>query len=1062
MSLNATIAKPIKPTDRAIATYYADLQAQRALGEHKEGSTRIAFENLLRDVCAPLNWTVTAEKTVKVGPRSIRLDGIVRDPFGFRMGYWEAKDAADDLDREIRKKFEAGYPTSNIIFEDTHKAVLIQNGQEAMRADLAKPENLAGLLTSFIRYTEPDILEFRSAIEEFHDVIPELGRKLIEIIRAEYKENHQFKSTFDHFADLCRHSINPNLATDAVQEMIAQHLLTERLIRKVFENQDFTRRNAIAAEIEKVIDSLTGRSFSRDSFMQRLDRFYLAIEKSAEGQEFREKQTLLNQVYERFFQGFAVKVADTHGIVYTPQEIVQFMVGSVAEVLKTEFNTHLGADGVVVLDPCTGTGNFLVNVLQHIATHHPSSFKDAYRKRMFANEVMLMPYYIASLNIENLYYEQEKQYLPFEGLCFVDTLDLAETRQPSFSFMSQENTERVRRQRSSKINVIIGNPPYNAGQINENDNNKNRKYEVIDQRVRDTYAKDSKATLKNSLYDPYVKFFRWATDKIAGEDNAIVCMVTNNSFLDQLSFDGMRKHLADDYDTVYHIDCRGNVRQNPELSGTAYNVFGIQVGAGITIAVRRRKQRKKRIYLYQMELKWRRQAKLAWLQEKAESTGGTILAGIDWADVKPDKKHNWLTIPNADEFESFLPIGSKEAKAVDMIKPETIFKSYSGGVKTNRDELVYDFSRESLENKISGFIENYNSEVDRFKHKRDAFDRLKTPKDREAWVDQFVDTGSIKWDGTLKTSMTKGHYAVLDSNYIKDALYRPFTSHHLYFDDLLINSVYRFPSYFPKTSSFINNVIWLKVGPNWPMFGLMSDKICDLLPQSGSQCFPMYTYTESGERRENITDWALEKFQSVYEQPAKGKNRAAAKITKTEIFHYVYAVLHHPVYRERFADALKKELPRIPFLMDFHSMATAGAALASLHLNYEQAKPYALKEQRTGQRPPSQLYIIDDRMRLSKDKTALVVNDGLTLEGIPPETFQYRLGNRSALDWVIDQYQLERDKTTQEITSNPNRDEDPEYIVMLVKQIISVSLETNRIVAGLPGFDVIEPNLKGK
>jgi predicted helicase len=218
----------------------------------------------------------------------------------------------------------------------------------------------------------------------------------------------------------------------------------------------------------------------------------------------------------------------------------------------------------------------------------------------------------------------------------------------------------------------------------------------------------------------------------------------------------------------------------------------------------------------------------------------------------------------------------------------------------------------------------------------------------------------------------------------------------------------------------------------------------------------MYTYTESGERRENITDWALEKFQSVYEKSAKVKKRAAAKITKTEIFHYVYAVLHHPVYRERFADALKKELPRIPFLTDFHSMATAGAALASLHLNYEQAKPYALKEQRTGQRPPSQLYIIDDRMRLSKDKTALVVNDGLTLEGIPPEAFQYRLGNRSALDWVIDQYQLERDKTTQEITSNPNRDDDPEYIVRLVKQIITVSLETNRLVAGFPVWEVVQ------
>ncbi|MFM7129156.1 MAG: N-6 DNA methylase, partial [bacterium] len=591
MSQPVPLIKAVKPTDRAIVNYYSELQAQRNLGEVTEGATRIAFENLLRDVCLPLNWTVTAEKTVKIGSRNIRLDGIVRDEFGLRMGYWEAKDAADQLDREIRKKIESGYPTSNIIFEDTRQAVLFQNGQEAMRVDITKSENLAGLLTSFIRYTEPDIQEFRSAIDEFHSVIPELGQKLIEIIRAEYKENQRFKTAFDDFTELCRHSINPNLAIDAVQEMIAQHLLTERLIRKVFENPDFTRRNAIAAEIEKVIDALTGRSFSRDSFMKRLDRFYLAIEKSAEGLEFREKQTLLNNVYERFFQGFAVKVADTHGIVYTPQEIVQFMVGSVAEVLKNEFGTHLGADDVIVLDPCTGTGNFLVNILQHIAMNHPASFTSAYRSRLFANEVMLMPYYIASLNIENLFYEQERRYEPFEGLCFVDTLDLAEKKQGTFGFMSVENTKRVRRQRSSKINVIIGNPPYNAGQVNENDNNKNRKYDVVDQRVRETYARDCKATLKNSLYDPYVKFFRWATDRIKKEDNAVVCFVTNNSFLDQLSFDGMRKHLAADFDMIYHIDCRGNVRQNPELSGTAYNVFGIQVGVGITIAIRRRKSK---------------------------------------------------------------------------------------------------------------------------------------------------------------------------------------------------------------------------------------------------------------------------------------------------------------------------------------------------------------------------------------------------------------------------------------------------------------------------------------
>jgi len=836
--------------------------------------------------------------------------------------------------------------------------------------------------------------------------------------------------------------------------MIAQHLLTERLIRKVFENQDFTRRNAIAAEIEKVIDSLTGRSFSRESFMKRLDRFYLAIEKSADGQEFREKQTLLNQVYERFFQGFAVKVADTHGIVYTPQEIVQFMVGSVAEVLKTEFNTHLGADDVVVLDPCTGTGNFLVNVLQHIATHHPSSFRDAYRKRMFANEVMLMPYYIASLNLENIYYEQEKQYLPFEGLCFVDTLDLAETKQATFGFMSQENTERVSRQRSSKINVIIGNPPYNAGQINENDNNKNRKYEVIDERIKKTYVKDSSATNKNKLYDPFVRFFRWATDRIGKDDKAVLCFVTNNSFLGKTLFDGMRKHILMDYDTVYHIDCRGDVRENPELAGTAYNVFGIQVGVGITIAIKSPKAKKKRLFLHRMPLNLKRQLKLQWLNDISESKGNTVLSAIEWDLVKPDTKNNWLAVKNAKEFETLLPLGSKESKSEGAMSEDVLFQLYSCGVKTNRDNVVYGWNDEEVVSKSTHLAKHFNKAISEIESMGKAIDY-------DSIYHEFY---QVNWSEGLKNRLTRLKRITIDDLCVRASVYRPYTAKHLYYNTDLIERQYQYKNIFPHEDSSLENlVICCTINSQIPFSSLITNIVpCIDFGGRPGQTFPYYTYSESGERRENITDWALEKFQSVYEQPANGKKRAVAKITKAEIFHYVYAVLHHPVYRERFAEALKKELPRIPFLTDFHSLATAGAALASSHLNYEQAKPYALKEQRTGQRPPSQLYIIDDRMRLSKDKTALVVNDGLTLEGIPPKAFQYRLGNRSALDWIIDQYQLERDKTTGEITSNPNRNEDPEYIVRLVKQIITISLETNRIVAGLPGFDVIEPNLKGK
>ena len=303
---------------------------------------------------------------------------------------------------------------------------------------------------------------------------------------------------------MCRASLNPNLSQAAVDEMLVQHLLTERLFRTIFADSDFTRRNVIAAEVERVIDALVSKSFNRTEFLKSLDRFYIAIEDAARAiQDFTDKQHFLNTVYERFFQGYSVKVADTHGIVYTPQPIVDFMCASVAEVLDTEFGKPLGSPGVQILDPCTGTGNFVVNLLRRIPK---PDLPRMYREQLFANEVMLLPYYIAALNIEHAYFELTGQYEPFEGLCFVDSLDMAEHAQGEFGFMTEKNTARVERQKAAPITVILGNPPYNMGQQNENDNNKNRKYDVIDKRIHDTYAADSNATLKNKLSDAYVKF----------------------------------------------------------------------------------------------------------------------------------------------------------------------------------------------------------------------------------------------------------------------------------------------------------------------------------------------------------------------------------------------------------------------------------------------------------------------------------------------------------------------------------------------------------------------------
>ncbi len=369
---------------------------------------------------------------------------------------------------------------------------------------------LVEVLKRFFDYTPPEFEEWTDAIGHFQDQVPELGRALKELIEKEQKSNARFRAAFDDFYALCRQSINPNLSKEAVEEMLIQHLLTERIFRTVFNNPDFTRRNAIAAEIEKVIDALTSQAFTRDAFLQSLDRFYQAIDKAARTiEDFSQKQLFLNTVYEKFFQGFSVKVADTHGVVYTPQPIVNFMVRSVEDILQKEFGKSLSSADVHILDPFVGTGNFIVHIMQAIKK---TALTQKSHNELHCNEVMLLPYYVASMNIEHEFFERTGSYESFEGICLVDTFELAEAKQ--ISFFSTENTARVERQKGAPIRVVIGNPPYNAWQLNENDNNKNRKYKEMDKEVAGTYAKDSRATNKNALSDPYVKAFRWASNRI--------------------------------------------------------------------------------------------------------------------------------------------------------------------------------------------------------------------------------------------------------------------------------------------------------------------------------------------------------------------------------------------------------------------------------------------------------------------------------------------------------------------------------------------------------------------
>ena len=912
----------LKPTHKPVKLYYQTLNKFIQLGAVNEGAVKVAFADLLTACCQQFNWTLVQENSIPLTKKKlIRVDGLLVRDDTLKHGIWEAKDTEDDLAKEVQNKFKQGYPKDNIIFQSPERVIIWQGGKQVYDGEITKPEALVESLKLFFEYRPPQIENWEKAATEFGERVHNLGGKLVELIQSQRKTNKKFIAAFDGFSNICRLSINPNISDAAVEEMLIQHLLTERIFRQIFDNPDFTRRNIIAVEIEKVINALTSKYFSRNHFLEEVDYFYLALEEAAKTiKDYSEKQHFLNTVYEKFFQGFAVKVADTHGIVYTPQSIVDFMVKSVDEILKKEFKKSLSHKGVHILDPFVGTGNFLMRVMREI---RKTVLPDKYKDELHCNEVMLLPYYIASMNIEHQYLEATGKYEPFEGICLVDTFSVQEALQ--LDFFTPENTQRVQRQQDSKIFVVIGNPPYNAWQQNENDNNKNRKYEEVDRRVAQTYSKDSKATLKNSLSDPYVKAFRWAADRI--KDEGIVALVTNNSFIDNIAFDGMRQHLAKDFDAIYVLDLGGNVRINPKLSGTTHNVFGIQVGVSINLLIKKKEGKKSQCQIYYANVDefWRKEEKYVYL-EKCQHLGG-----VDWQEIEPDKKNTWLTEGLQADFETFIPMGTKETKAAKGKVTDTIFKLFSNGVKTNRDVWAYNFNPDELAENIQQAIATYNEQVRKWQDRQN----------KSFKVDDFVtdDDTKISWSSTLKNHLKRGIILEYDKNHVRQSLYRPFTKSYLYFDAHLNEARYKFPYIFPTPDTEKENLIisLTGIGSEKPFMVIVNNIICDLhLNGAGcsTQCFPFYTYDEDGNnRKENITDWSLDTFRQKYQDSA---------IAKWDIFYYIYALLHHPTYREKYADNLKRELPRISYAPDFHRFANAGKRLAEIHINYEQQPEYPL------------------------------------------------------------------------------------------------------------------------
>ena len=1018
----------LKPNHKAIRDYYATLQQYARYDATHEGAVSNPFAFLL-DACAnQANATLIPQYAMRTAAGNrIVLDGVILDEYGLPFAYWEAKDMHDDLLKAVQQKRDAGYPLDNTFFQTPQRAILYQNGQVVLDLDITEPARLIAALQHLFSYVPAALDNWHTAVADFRAHVPALASKLKELIDKQHQADSAFQNAFADFYQICRTSINPDLSQDAVEEMLIQHILTERIFRTVFGRSDFTRRNIIAREIENVSDALMRHAVSRDVFLEPLDRFYSTLEQAATlCKDFSQKQHFLNTFYEKFFQGFSADVADTHGIVYTPQPIVDFMVKSVEHLLNAEFDRSLSDTGVHLIDPFVGTGNFIVRLMQDI---QGTALEHKYRHELHCNEVMLLPYYIASLNIEQEFFQRTGTYLPFEGLALADTFELLEKRQTEL--FTRENTARVEKQKAADMFVVIGNPPYNAGQTNDSDNNRNRKYLAMDKRIEQTYVKDSSAQNKNALYDPYVKAFRWASERIGKE--GVVALVTNNGFLDGIAFDGMRKHLAQDFTKIYHIDLKGNARTSGERRRQeGGNVFDdqIRVGVGISFFVKKGKvpsDTETEVWIYSVDDYLKSREKQQLLTDFGNYTN------VPMKKVSVDAKHTWLTEGLHAEFDTFIPMGTKQAKAQKGAAVDVTFKTYCRAVATNRDAWVYNFTRDVLVENMNRMIENYNADVARWMHR----------PNKDANVVDFVesDLTQIKWDRELRQHLQRGRFAEYTEDKVRTSLYRPFAKSNLFFDRVLNNCVYLLPSIFP-TPETKNQVICVSgIGNKGPFTPLVTKIIPCLGLLGADQCFPFYTYDEDGtNRRENITDWALADFRTHYRDNT---------ISKWDIFHYTYGLLHHPEYRERYEMNLKRDLPHIPFAEDFWTYANAGAELATLHLNYESCPKY--DKLRYIETPGMQVEWRVEKMKLSKDKTSLVYNDFLTLDSIPAEAYEYRLGTRSALEWVVDQYRVKVDKRSG-IVNDPNRVDAPRYIVDLIASVINVSLKTVEVVKNLPAL----------
>lgn len=888
--------------------------------------------------------------------------------------------------------------------------------------------------------------------------------------------NEKERVSFDAFATELRDDLNDSISDGEVIEMLAQHLITKPVFDALFSDYSFAKHNPMSLAMQGVLDVLQEHSLEKET--DTLQRFYDSVKLRAEGIQSAEgKQKIVVELYDKFFRNAFPKMTERLGIVYTPVEVVDFIIHSVNDILKAEFDQTLASDNVHIIDPFTGTGTFITRLMQS-GLISKNELQKKYSSQIHANEIVLLAYYIAAINIESVFHDiVGGEYQPFEGICLTDTFQLYEKEDLVDQILVQ-NSARRKKQKKLDIRVIIGNPPYSVGQINANDNNQNVAYRDLDSRIRNTYSARSKAALQRNLFDSYIRAIRWASDRIG--NSGVIGFVSGSGFTEKPAMDGMRKCLIEEFTNIHIVNLRGDIRKNMLSQGRAkegQNIFGSgsMTGIAITLFVKNPNAKQHgQIFWHDIGDNLKTDEKLTKLEEFRSISGVDSISG--WRSITPDEHGDWVN-QRDNNFSEFIALGDKKKAEV-----KALFNNFSLGIVTNRDAWCYNYSKNNLGDNMTRMIDFYNSESIRYKNASSEHKKNESPN-----IDDFVvtDPTKISWTRGLKQELAKGNQFSFDSECLVKSLYRPFSTQWLYFNRRFNEMVLQMPRIFP-TPAFENRVICVSgIGARSGFSALISNVVTNLDNIEKGQCFPLYLYETAEQvklnesvqgdifsvgtpieknepesqqftRKDGISDSGLEHFQQAY---------LNENIDKEDVFYYVYGILHSKDYRDQYIDNLTKELPRIPCVesaIDFWKFSKSGRELADLHINYDSVKCYPISFS------DSTLFIEklnDEDFRVNKmkfaskvDKSRVIYNNKITIINIPNEAYEYVVNGKPALEWVMDRQTVSIHKDSGIINdANLWATEtmgNARYPLELFQRIITVSLETMKIVKALPKLDL--------